>query len=466
MKATSLIFIISLFFTSLFSQEIDLRNPNQQYDYVIITKPSFIPSFDDFVSHKKNVKSLNCAIVSVDDIYSEFPDIKYKNKSIREFISYAGKSWPEPQPKYFLIAGDIDAIPGFQVIGILETDTVVTDFYYSVDIDSDKDSADYFVGRIAARNQSELKNYLAKVITYESTPIENWNNDILSVGLDNERSGGFYQTNATKLSNYLFDFMRVNTILSPSELSTDELRNSILNGINIKGYSSVFFFGDNNSIQFGDPPVLDINAINEIKTNYYPFLVFMGKQSYSSQLKTSLIDQALFNENGAIAGLSPLGKMYANSLSLFNITYGKHLYDGGMITVAEALNQTMYDGSIHQISRKDFIGIFGDPSLALKYDILAAVEEDEIINDFELYQNYPNPFNPTTQISFSLPEKAFVELKVYDVLGKEVARLINSELSPGKHKIEFNGSSLSSGVYLYQIKAGIYNQVRKMLLVK
>ncbi len=463
--AVSFLIFLSTFIT-INSQSIDLRNPNQQYDYVIVTKSSFTQFFDDFVAHKKNIKSLNSVVVSVDDIYAEFPDVKYNNRGIREFISFAGKNWPEPKPKYFLLAGDIDAIPSFQVIGILQTDTVVTDFYYSVDIDSNEDSVDYYVGRIAARDHIELKNYLAKVIDYESTPIEDWNNDVLSVGLDNENSGGFYQAKAIELSNQLFGYMSVNNLLSPSELSSFELRNSILNGINIKGYSSVFFFGGNNSMQFGDPPVLDIGTINDIKTNYYPLLVFMGKQSFSSQLKTSLIDQALFNEKGAIAGLSPVGYLYVNSLALFNLKCGKYLYSGGALTIAEALHQTMYDRSIYPIDRKDLFGVFGDPTLSIKYDILADVEEDEIVNDFELYQNYPNPFNPTTQISFSLPERTFVELNIYDMLGRKITNLISAEMSAGKHNVEFDASSFSSGIYLYQIKAGIYNQVRKMIFIK
>jgi hypothetical protein len=95
----------------------------------------------------------------------------------------------------------------------------------------------------------------------------------------------------------------------------------------------------------------------------------------------------------------------------------------------------------------------------------------ELPTDFELLQNYPNPFNPTTVISFSLPQKEKVRLEVYDVLGKLVVTLMNEELSPGSHEVVWNGQSengsiVSSGVYLYKLRAGQFSSVKKMLLLE
>jgi hypothetical protein len=85
---------------------------------------------------------------------------------------------------------------------------------------------------------------------------------------------------------------------------------------------------------------------------------------------------------------------------------------------------------------------------------------------FELFQNYPNPFNPTTTIKFSLSKDNFVTLKVFNILGETVKLLVNEEQKAGIHNIEFDASSLSSGVYFYSIDAGDYKAVRKMLLMK
>ena len=88
------------------------------------------------------------------------------------------------------------------------------------------------------------------------------------------------------------------------------------------------------------------------------------------------------------------------------------------------------------------------------------------ISEFALDQNYPNPFNPSTKINYSIKEKSNVELKIFDLLGSEIATLVNEEKSPGNYEVFFDASKSSSGVYLYSIKAGSFVQTRKMLLMK
>ncbi|MDI6803992.1 MAG: T9SS type A sorting domain-containing protein [Bacteroidota bacterium] len=85
---------------------------------------------------------------------------------------------------------------------------------------------------------------------------------------------------------------------------------------------------------------------------------------------------------------------------------------------------------------------------------------------FSLGQNYPNPFNPTTVINYSLPIDNYVTLKVYDVLGREVSMLVDEYKDAGYYEVEFNGSSLSSGVYFYKLTAGSYTAMKKLLITK
>ena len=80
--------------------------------------------------------------------------------------------------------------------------------------------------------------------------------------------------------------------------------------------------------------------------------------------------------------------------------------------------------------------------------------------------NYPNPFNPVTNLEFGISNLGFVTLKVYDVLGKEVATLVNDIRQPGNYTIEFDGSDLSSGIYFYKIEAGSFVQTKRMILLK
>jgi len=97
-------------------------------------------------------------------------------------------------------------------------------------------------------------------------------------------------------------------------------------------------------------------------------------------------------------------------------------------------------------------------------------DEIEVIvnvpDKFSLNQNYPNPFNPTTAIEFQLPKESFVTLKIYNILGVEIAMLVNEQKQAGIHKISFNASELSSGLYIYKISAGKFEQTRKMMLLK
>jgi hypothetical protein len=92
---------------------------------------------------------------------------------------------------------------------------------------------------------------------------------------------------------------------------------------------------------------------------------------------------------------------------------------------------------------------------------------DEIVPErFSLESNYPNPFNPVTTIRYALPEDVHVTLKVYDVLGREVATLVNKFEKAGYKEVSFDASALPSGVYLYRITAGTFTQARRMVFVK
>lgn len=87
-------------------------------------------------------------------------------------------------------------------------------------------------------------------------------------------------------------------------------------------------------------------------------------------------------------------------------------------------------------------------------------------DDYKLGQNYPNPFNPKTVIKYSISENNFVNLKVFDILGNEVSELVNKKQTAGNYQIEFNGESLSSGIYFYRLTSGEFDETKRMILLK
>ncbi len=127
------------------------------------------------------------------------------------------------------------------------------------------------------------------------------------------------------------------------------------------------------------------------------------------------------------------------------------------------------DIKIHPTENYLVAGTYGRSMYKIDLNNVTGIKNSEsnlTAKNFQLYQNYPNPFNPVTIINYQLPINNFVSLKVYDIIGNEVASLVNGEKPAGNYKIEFNAAKLSSGVYYYSLSAGSFTQTKKMILLK
>lgn len=117
-----------------------------------------------------------------------------------------------------------------------------------------------------------------------------------------------------------------------------------------------------------------------------------------------------------------------------------------------------------------YFGVFGAASDLVQKAVYTGTGVDEegqtVVNGYALSQNYPNPFNPTTKISFELPLSGYTTLKVYDMLGNEVATLVQNELASGTHSVNFNAANLASGTYVYQLNVNGTRITNKMVLLK
>ncbi|MDH3267375.1 MAG: T9SS type A sorting domain-containing protein, partial [Ignavibacteria bacterium] len=133
---------------------------------------------------------------------------------------------------------------------------------------------------------------------------------------------------------------------------------------------------------------------------------------------------------------------------------------------------TLFNNAQNQNFQFEVIGnpqsiVFDPGNWILKNTTIVTEGEDFTIPlQFSLEQNYPNPFNPSTTIEYTIPQNGFVSLKVFNVLGKEVATLVNGQNDAGNHKVEFDATSLNSGVYFYRIESRNFVETKKLVLLK
>ena len=150
-----------------------------------------------------------------------------------------------------------------------------------------------------------------------------------------------------------------------------------------------------------------------------------------------------FSSRGNIKSFS-LGQAYQNA-------YGAPL-------LADVNNDGALD-IIHGLS-------VGYTTILINTDSVSSIKEKTSSLEYSLYQNYPNPFNPSTTIKYSIPKAGNVKLTVYNSIGSKVATVVNEYKSAGHYSVQFNGSNLASGIYLYRMEAGNYSEARKFILMK
>jgi photosystem II stability/assembly factor-like uncharacterized protein len=187
---------------------------------------------------------------------------------------------------------------------------------------------------------------------------------------------------------------------------------------------------------------------------------------------------------GSLDGLNwlPLVNGYdSRADAAWNARYNSNLSGQNSLAVGDETLYRMRTINLHDsFSADDVIfirfRIHADPlaygwgwaidNLSIQSDITDTSEDENLPFAFELSQNYPNPFNPVTNINFQLSASGHVTLEVFDILGKKVRTLINEERTKGDHKIEFNASEFSSGIYFYTLNSGDFSSTRKMVLLK
>jgi hypothetical protein len=346
----------------------------------------------------------------------------------------------------------------------------LTDYYYTQNIyNSDTLETDFYVGRIPCKNENELTKYLNKVIQYEGNiGAQEWENNVMFV-CNSDPNFGFL-TAAINTSSFLPDFVNKKYIVDSDTSQYYGNKDSIISFINNEGCSIFWFLGHGSDSALINNDYFHINDLVQLNNNGKYFFTFLMSQFSIIDSNTTMSNEMLYLENaGSIGGLVISGLIWWSSYqqALRKIAQNLFVAPDEPIGLLPDLYFSGLSGGLYYEMRKS-LNLLGDPSLVLKYDAPTSVQQTqtEIVNGFELQQNYPNPFNPSTKIKWQSATSSWQSLKVYDVLGNEVAVLVNEFRLAGNYEVEFNASNLTSGVYFYKLQSGNFVETKKMVLLR
>ena len=169
------------------------------------------------------------------------------------------------------------------------------------------------------------------------------------------------------------------------------------------------------------------------------------------------------NPNTSLAVNAMNNEIYIDLYNKYNLTGAVNIYNNIIKTpqLSTSLDITNIQNEINSYARQHGQTLSKLPGISD-----GNLTKDVSPQQYKLFNNYPNPFNPTTIIKYQVPKDGLVTLKIYDELGREVKTLVNQYLSKGSYSINFNASSLASGVYFYQLRAGSFVAAKKLLLLK
>lgn len=488
----------------------------------IITSSALAPYLTSFVNQKA-ADGITAKVVTTAQIYANFstgdnisnPGIHDQAGDIRQFLLFAyqqGCTW-------VLIVGDNTVVPVrdvpdpyYQYAG----EMVPTDLYYSDLIGNWSPgnlnpnlTPELFVGRLPFSSSGDVSGWTNKLIQYETNPFPGNSGDVTkvlwSVSDEMEDDGETQPVSAIFPSSFQQTFIEEEPsggAANPTTPTGQEIIAVLNTG-----------FGFYSMDHHGSPAHV---AVRTDGYNGYPKYGVFSYDSYSASdyfseplngfdktvnnctlLYSIACDVAAYDSASKIEGVQGVDCMAKAWLRvpgggpafLGNTREGLVSWSSGLeecflqqifsgntrVGEAEADSKSAYNftylAEVHNL--------FGDPSMIMWTSVPSGVNSrvaqplakvDRVAADipkaFELSQNYPNPFNPSTVIDYGLPVDSRVSLKVYDMLGREIVTLVDADQSAGHHEARFDGTKLSSGVYLYRLKANNFVSIKKMLILK
>ncbi len=376
---------------------------------------------------------------------------------------------PNFNQEYFLPGDNVELLPEFRNKGLASAYNLTFELTSPsgfVTVNNGSASLD----SIEARSSNTLSSPLSFTIS-NSAPVE----EEIPLAFATYSNGDFMSTDTVKIIIGFPVMVFEDTTNNPAEFwtITASPSNPKWEATTTTYYSDPTSFTDSKNGDYSDNATVTMTLTDAIDISGYtnPRLTFWTKFDIEGNWDYGQVDISTNNGSSWI----PLEGEYTEpGVGSFQPT-GEPVYDGTISNwVQENISLISYLSSDFKVRfqlRTDGgvtrDGWYVDDIGVLIYTIPTSSGDDAVsVTKFELEQNYPNPFNPATSIQYAIGSKQFVSIKVYDVLGNEVADLLNEEKPVGNYQINFDASNLSSGIYYYRLISGSFTDTKKMILLK
>jgi cyclomaltodextrinase / maltogenic alpha-amylase / neopullulanase len=391
--------------------------------------------------------------------WATLPNLNHQNPDVRNYFLKVAEHWVRT---YFIDGYRCDVAWGVEQRSSLfwpEWRERLKNIKPEIFLEAEATSSDstFYQNRFDSANDWDLRNKLLGAIA-GTVSINDLNNEVTRYYNPNARPFRFVENH---------DEVRV---ASAYDTKRSKLAHSIIFTLN--GVPLIYSGGEVGELT--NRSMINWNDPDNIKP-YFEKLIEIRKQYVHNPQITRLANSeaekiytyaTLSGENVLVTAAN-----FKDAIIPFTVDLSSLPWDGsstyyltnlieGTVQKISPSQRTSYSLNLNEFETKIFY--YGADSVTVD----VKDKNNSIVNEFRLYQNYPNPFNPTTKIKYQIPSEEKVSIKVYDILGREVKTLINEVRSAGIHEIEFDASSLASGVYFYQIITGNYSDIKKIVLMK
>ncbi|MBL0061747.1 MAG: T9SS type A sorting domain-containing protein [bacterium] len=466
----------------------ELRDPNNSADYIILTNQEVLSNnawIDSLLDYRAAQGRVAMA-VTVEEIWAEFTP-SGSDTAIREFLHYAYDNWQAPQLKDVFIVGHWDVVPSGMWIGVYDSMSFASDYWYVLRSGADSGNPLFRVGRLAwsPRYSEPLSDFSLKIREYEASPIGEWQNRCHFVA-DSGESVAWNEL----IESYAEGI--VAGVPSTSEIERDYLsrvtgdpwygdRNEIIENLNAGSLLSCYSGISSGYEILPEDPItaLDIEQLHNLES----LTMMMGTVSHALGIDTlngTPLFHAAMNSSsgGAIAafGMSGIGwfaasRVYSQRLvsELYNISQSS-IGDAWFTTCNYYADSALHGGLPRTAASDQLFGTFllGDPATIIPGRTTSAdpITAPVIPASIQIVGNYPNPFNPSTTINFILNRAGNARLTVYDITGRAVTTLAEQSFTAGQHSIVWNAAGLASGIYLVRLESSGQFDTHKITLLK